>query len=940
MVGLFKHRSIMASISLPPQSHSTLVHSTQTQPFDGHSRRNMSMSTPLPNPPFVFPAREPVSDSDSNGNYNPPSPRYSMASSARVPRAVPPPLPAFSFNPGSDQPPPQPSPPLAPPVNRPSGHRRRPSEFVGGDKLVSPGITSPPQPAPATVDQKNDGNSMEPPAKLPAPGPGFSAGGPGKRRHAHRRSQAVSSVDLTAISNALEMPTLGSAPCVPADRKPDAPSYEEVPRPMSHSAATFIQRSSPVSPNFPVSGAPQSQDKPAPPEGPGPAEEEQSIPSENPLETPENAPSAQQVGDIGSSVPPVIEISPSSEDKPRVRPKTADASWLFDQAGSSASGNGHKRSLSASGHSRAHKSLSSGLLDAALRKNYHSGDDSSRYSCSEDESDTSGDPNESGGSKKRSKSKARKKVRSWAGSILTRGKGKRDQPRKGTSSEASNSNTPPMITRTNSDLGSGLDVDFDDDNMVVLRTSTNPQAPAAVVDTNVQPAAESEPTLENSWKPRSFYEQGLPDSVSSAVIDLDAALGPFNTPDMRPGQPAGATSGFSVATRHMYSGGRRGEFVGPEMRYHRRTESAPEMPPFDRSLLNSNRLTACSSFENPDVFDEEEEDAFLAATSEPSHEDERRVSQAGSVLVDQTDEHTSSQDSSETVRARPADEGTTVNSEYAAGLGIQRHASTDMPVVGAPTSEPEREFSGHHDFAEQMRSARNPFMHPPRSPVEIMRQEDWQQQHRAPIPPSPDVSPRFMPADKRPATSPIELGGNIPAFSLQGAPSSHTNSAFSSPEFTGSSSDTRRSVATPSTIDRNFFHPPYNMSPDFPHASVEDVPSLTSSASTTTNPLQRFSASFFTRRGSSDRAASFSAGVNRRTSASHAAKRSSLASLSKLVVGHANERSKLSYEEKPPGDMPEKGKRKNRGIGRLMHFWRTKDKERNGETAPDEERHT
>lgn len=871
-----------------------------------------------------------------------------MAPSARVPRAIPPPLPVFSFNPGSDQAPPQPSPPLAPPVNRPSGHRRRPSEFVGGDKLVSPGITSPPQPTPTTVDQNNDGNSMEPPAKLPSPGPGFSAGGPGKRRHAHRRSAAVSSVDLTAISNALDTkPTLGSAPCAPADRKPDALSYDEVPRPLSHSATAFFQRSPPVSPQFPTPGASSSQDKLTAPDGPGPAEEEQSIPSEDPMETSGNAPIAQPARDFGNSSPPAIEISPSSEDKPRARPKTADASWLFDKAGSSASGNGshHKRSLSASGHSRAYKSLStSGLLDAALRKNDHSGDDSSRYSYSEDESDTSGDPNESGISKKRSKSKARKKVRSWAGSILTRGKGKRDQSRRDASSETSNSNTPPMITRTNSDLGSGLDVDFDDDNMVVLRTSTNPQIPAAVVDTTVQPVAEAEPTLENSWKPRSFYEQGLPDQVSSAVIDLDAALGPFNTPDMRPGEPAATTSGFSAATRRMYSGGRRGEFVGPEMRYHRRTESAPEMPPFDRSLLNSNRLTASSSFENPDVFDEEEEDAFLAATSEPSQEDERRVSQVGSVLVDQTDEHTSSQDSSETVRGRPADEGTTMDSEYAAGLGIQRHASTDFSVVGAPTSEPEREFSKHHDFAEQMRNVRNPFMNPPRSPVEILRQEDWQQQHRAPVPPSPDVSPRFMAADKRPATSPIELGGNIPAFSLQGgAPSSQSNSAFSSPDFTGSTSDTRRSVATPSTIDRNFFHPSYNnMAADFPHASVEDVPSLTSSASTTTNPLQRFSASFFTRRGSSDRAASFSVGVNRRTSASHAAKRSSLASLSKLVVGnHANERSKLSYEEKPPGDMPEKGKRKGRGIGRLMHFWRTKDKDKNEETAPaDEERPT
>lgn len=927
----------MTSISLPPQSHSSPDHA-----LHGHSRRNLSMSTSLPNPPFVFPARDPASYNNS------PSPGFPTP---LVAQALPPALPAFSFNPssGSDSDnAPQPSPPLAPPMNRPSGHRRRPSEFVGGDKLVSPPTSEMTQPTP-TMDQKPEENPMHSPAKLPAPGPGFSAGGPGKRRHAHRRSQAVSSVDLTAISNALDMkPTPGSAPCIPADRKPDVPTFDEIPRPMSHSATSLTRHSPPASPQSPPPGTPHY--KLTVPDGPGPSEEEQGPPSANPMETSGNASTAKANQDARSSGPPAIQISPSNDEKPRVRPKTADASWLFEQSGGSAAGSGshHKRSLSATGHSRAHKSLSSGLLDAALRKKDHSGDeaqftDSSRYSYSDDDSDTSVDNQESGISKKKSKSKARKKkVRSWAGSILTRGKGKRDHSRKDTPSEARNPNTPPVITRTNSDLGSGLDVDFDDDNIVVVRTPTNPCVPApTTVDTALRPPPATpapQPTLESSWKPRSFYEQGLPDDLSSAVIDLDAALGPFNTPEMRPGQPA--SSGFSVATKRMYSGGRRGEFVGPEMRYHRRAESAPEMPPFDRSLINNNRITNNSSLENPDVFDEEEEDAFLAATSEPSQEDERRISEVGSVIVDHTDEHTSSKDSSNTVTGRPVDDEAT-DSEHASGLGIRRNAApAELSLTGAPVSEPQRKFSDHQNFAEQMRNARNPFMNPPRSPVEIIKQEDWQQ-HRAPAPPSPDVSPRFMPADKRPATSPIELGSNIPAFSLRGGPS-QSNSAFPSPDFTGSPSDTRRSVATPSTMDRNFFHPSsyHNMSADFPHASVEDVPSLTSSASTTTNPLQRFSATFFPRRGSSDRAASFSVGVNRRTSASHAAKRSSLASLSKLVVGHhANERSKLSYEEKPPGDAPEKAKKKGRGIGRLMHFWRTKDKDKNGDTAP-EERHT
>lgn len=889
----------MASISLPPQSQSTLA-PQDLQPFYPHSRRHLSMSGPLPNPPFVFPARD-------SGHVQPTSPVVSDPPTD----PSPPPLPVFSFNPGSDHVS-QPSPSAAPPVNRPTGHRRRPSEFVGGDHLVSPGTGESGQPS--------EENSMQSPAKLPAPGPGFSAGGPNKRRHAHRRSAAVSSVDLTAISNALDTkPALGSAPCIPTDRKQDNPTYDELPRPMSHSATTLPHSSPPASPISP------SQSKLTVPNGfPMPEEQQQHPPSPKPAETilPERP--------ARNSTPaPVIEISPSEDQKPRVRPKTADA-WLFDQSGNDTPGDSlqAKRPFSAVGHSRAHKSLSSGLLDAALgKKNYANDDphltDSSRRSSSDDDSDTS-DDQEPGSQRKKSKSKTRKKkVRSWAGSILTRSKGKRNQPKKDTPEE--NSPAPPAITRTNSDLGSGLDVDFDDDNMVIIRANSNTDAPTSQLpsaDTNPQPEPQPqlEPSLENSWKPRSFYEQGLPNDTLSPVIDLDAALGPFNTPDMQTGQPA--SSAFSVATKRMYSGGRRGEFVGPEMRYHRRAESAPEMPPFDRSALNGNRLNHNSSMENPDVFYEEEEDAFLAATSEPSQEDERRVSQAGSVLVDETEED-NAKDSSDTVTRQPA-EDETASAQQTASLGIQKN---DAAMGG---SNPVKFVEQQH-VASQVHSARNPFMSPPRSPVDVIK-EDWQQ-NRAPAPPSPDVSPRFMPADKRPATSPIDLGPSIPPFSLQGG-SSQPNSSFPSPDFTGSPPDAPRSVATPSTTDRNFFPPPYN---NMPHASVEDVPSLTSSASTSTNPLQRFSATFFPRRGSSDRAASFSAAVNPRTSASHAAKRSSLASLSKLVVGPpANERSKLSYEEKPPSDTPEKAKKKSRGISRIVQFWKTKDKDKHGDHAQEE----
>jgi predicted RNase H-like nuclease (RuvC/YqgF family) len=73
--------------------------------------------------------------------------------------------------------------------------------------------------------------------------------------------------------------------------------------------------------------------------------------------------------------------------------------------------------------------------------------------------------------------------------------------------------------------------------------------------------------------------------------------------------------------------------------------------------------------------------------------------------------------------------------------------------------------------------------------------------------------------------------------------------------------------------------------------------------------------------------------VPRRSSRSHAAKRSSLASLSKLVVGSHSEKSKLSCEIKAPGDEVEKLKKKGNRISRLMHFWKSREKDKHKATG-------
>jgi hypothetical protein len=874
------------------------------------------MHAPLPNPPFVFPAHDPEA---SNTQSAAPEHRERAA------------LPAFSFNPGSE---PQSSHLSAPSLGNPraGGHRRRPSEFVGTDQLVTPETTAP-------CDKRDEPSAAAQP--FPPPGPGVGRI-PGRRNHAHRRSAAISGVDLNAIAKALG-PNGGSAPCTPAD--PNHKSTSDFPaRPLSQSGITLGRPTPPESPEI----------QPVPPVPPIPAAIQAEIDMNNqtshiarpvPVVSHETSDSSTTIKFHQTEKPLSPQpVTPRADHKPKPRPKTADPSSMMDfmQMGDDSGVSSIKRSHSAAGHSRARKSKSTPHLDSTLSPDDIISTGHSRHSFSDDGSDTSGDETtEDSPSKKstsKSKLKKQKRVRSWAGHILTRtkskGKGKRhtkpeteEEPPK----PRAPTHRPPALTRTNSEAGSVLDVDFDND-VVVIRTPTNPSMPPSALEP-IQNDCQNDgssplpaPTLETSWKPRSFYEQdvGPPDNVlSSPIIDLDAALGPFNTPDMRPVAPGATNNNFSVATQRMYSGGRRGEFVGPEMRYHRRTESAPVMQPFDRSALGAFRLGGpTSAVETPDVFDEEEEDAFLAASQSPKGERAQSpklerprfefpsIESAAAFSSSEDDEKSvHSNDTADTANTTRAP-ASSISSQNA-GLGIHRGPKF------TPTNEPEEKSA-----VEQVRTASNPFASKPRSPVEILKAEE--PAHKSVGPPSPDISPRFLAIDKRPSTSPIELLPSIPPFALHPGVSP-SDTSFPSP-------DAPRSIAASSMTDRNFSSHSYHHLPsaEYPYASVEDVPSLTSSASTMTNTLNRFSAASFFPRGrlSTDRAASFSAAGTRRTSQANATKRSSLASLSKLVGGPLSERSKLNQEEKPPGDASDKTKKKGRRISRLMHFWKVKDKEK------------
>lgn len=108
----------------------------------------------------------------------------------------------------------------------------------------------------------------------------------------------------------------------------------------------------------------------------------------------------------------------------------------------------------------------------------------------------------------------------------------------------------------------------------------------------------------------------------SPIIDLDAALGPFNTPSGRDSEwdTYNRGSGPSSRAKRMHSAAGMGNFGGPGMHYHRRAASSPEFenPRFGIRHLNSSSTMA-------DVFEEDEEDEWEDAKAASDKESNGKV---------------------------------------------------------------------------------------------------------------------------------------------------------------------------------------------------------------------------------------------------------------------------------------------------------------------------
>lgn len=391
------------------------------------------------------------------------------------------------------------------------------------------------------------------------------------------------------------------------------------------------------------------------------------------------------------------------------------------------------------------------------------------------------------------------------------------------------------------------------------------------------------------FKPRE--SSPLPEGgASPSVLDIDAALGSFDDPGVGPSFEDVVGTESTAAPRRMHSSGTTGSFAGPGMHYRRRAESAPEMEAIDRSRFGFPRLGS-----NPAMAIEEEDE----------EEDEEDVAaiQLG-----------------ETTRPSLGE----VGEGSAPGLGVnivEADNVHDQPMQRVSQGPIQRTNA---DLAIPSRAA---------------RLEYWEEVGQVEIV-GPDEEPRFSMITKSsdestitPTLSHDPLTANLestpPAFAMPTSAltnsSSDSPSALSSPDFTRSSFDVpRMHTANSSITDRTTLNSSRagDHDPGL-HGSVDDVPSLTSSASTMSAHPTRFSSGA---NSAGDRSASLSAAVPRRTRPDSAHKRLSLASLSRLT-GSSYNKSKLNIEESAPDDTVErKEKKKGNRISRMMKFWKSKEK--------------
>jgi len=791
-------------------------------------------------------------------------------------------LPDFSFG-GSTPQSPQLSPKDIP--SRSGFHKRGASEYIGGDGKTGSGMglmsTSP-----------TKGDNM-----LPTPGSAPSGPPAGRRGHAHRRSAAMSCHDLSMILKPDPSIAKGgvSAPTSPSTESHDITSVsssidstvnyssaenasaarpinrvrvafsdnvETIPRPLS---VVSSDSASTVKPGHSVNNSMSSiisGDMSPPP-----------ITINNELMSSAWAPPS----DRPRTAEPYNDEVPSTEAPPRrmsvpllpetkditntgqLTPRSAKIWGFFGNEGNNGESSPKSRPTSAISAEKPTTLLPSTENDLVsdtipATNTLHTID-----STTSRRSSVSRKPN-----------KKPKKVRSWAGSILSRKSRQRSQKQK----LNRRSPTPPLRAYG------------EEQEAMTFEQPVHQQQQDFLAPDNMQM---------NSWKPRRVPSQ---EEISSPMIDLDAALGPFNTPTSpRLGEEWEMAQRGGTRKRTMHSA------AGSASYLHRRAESAPE---FENPRFGLHRLGSNSTMGMEDVFEEDEEDEW----------EDTKTSDKGSSLRSGNDEENAGLGIDIKVVDSDSIHG---DSEHAAYLrGIKRKGSglseSDRRVMSSTKSEHSNRSVIDEPIAEEPTvvaiSASESQHHP-------ISDTDSKSSDKTATPPLRSAAKDLPPIDFYSYTL-------QPSYPTPTSPRSATQSSFPSPR-SPFSYDTQRISTAPSSLNDEHSFQSLLMGEPGPEIrpSVDDVPSLTSSDSTMTRdggiPPAQATTEFQFREGQRSSSMS-SAAINR--------KRSSMASLSRLISSSHGEKSKLNIELRPStsGGLEKKEKvSRGKRISRLMQFWKPKD---------------
>ncbi|KAH0558523.1 hypothetical protein GP486_004823 [Trichoglossum hirsutum] len=957
-------------IDSPPTSPDTALDSPRQYPFQASdstpggpgsrnfpsSVKNIETTPPEPCPPFVFPSRPLPSPTNLTASFNRrPLSSHTPGDSLEVKRDSTSVLQnvksvstTHDADTGMASPPLSPTSSLAIP-SRPGGHRRGGSEFIGGDgKAGGPGLMS-------TSPTKGDG--ILPPPSAPGLRPPT-----GRRGHAHRRSGAISCHDLSMILKPAEANvgyrSAPVSPCEPTARQdglplPDASgqlpaanldsnvnniprdgfgrplmseseigarrsrvgfsdTLEFIPRPLSalssetsstltpvrgHSLSGSISSIASGSTSSPHSGRERGTSLSTA------FEDESMQPRPSTAGAVLSIPSSSKRISFSDSIPPSkrpssASASPStsvgSPVTPRFPPKKKHQSDIYQSPSVSAPNVSTPATVTPTEHA---ENPEPQYLDSPPASPFSASTPQETVEQAQqglDESRRNPEP-KSG--------KKPKRVKSW---IFSRKSKHRTRKQK----LARRSPTPPPLPNYAQAPSSDFELSNNSDHTLANSMGSYYSGPQRAPNLD-----HSYPRIAGGPAPRE------PESMSP-VIDLDAALGPFNTPSISPDFGSSSRGGFMSPKRRMHSSGRTGGFIGPGMHYHRRTESAPEMSPFDWGEFGIHRLASSSTM--ADVFEEDEEN---------EEEDEGKVDaesrRTGAVEAEAEKEE---------------------EKEEGLGIGIQV-VDTDNPRDGTGmdwTVEADRcldrntkEDSGSGEIE-------------PREPNMVVRQEISigslanevipEESTTGPIEATNSSGPTCQSSsDTRSSESTVTpplssdqfdgtLGATIPRFPSHpvffapDTPSSAASSTFPSPAFAPSSFDmdcrfptARSSFTDDPAFDALLLGGP---GPEL-RMSVDDVPSLTSSSSTMTSGIN-YNSQFghtFEGRAPAERSMSISSSQSSRSAAR---KRSSLASLSRLVGSSYGEKSKLSNELNAQAEVPDKQtkEKKERRWSRVMHFWK------------------